>query len=331
MHGTKDDHINALQPAERKFTDPDRTATGEKRARVALRKLETLWINTGTLCNIECANCYIESSPTNDRLVYFSASDARAVYDEIAELGLGTREIGFTGGEPFLNPDMIEMTRDALARGFEVLILTNAMRPMQRPKVKDGLLALQRDHGARLTLRVSMDHHTAEYHDTERGPGAFGQARDGLDWLAGNGFNVSIAGRTMWGDAEPEGRAGYARLIAERGWGIDANDPAQLVLFPEMDEQADVPEITESCWGILDKSPDSVMCASSRMIVKRKGAQEPTVLPCTLLPYDRYFEMGATLRESFAADGGMFEDGAVKLCHPHCSKFCVLGGASCSG
>jgi len=330
MHGTKDDHTRALH-ARRKFTDPDWTATGERRARVALRGLETLWINTGTLCNIECVNCYIESSPTNDRLVYFSADDARAVYDEIAELDLGTREIGFTGGEPFLNPDMIQMARDALTRGFEVLILTNAMRPMQRPKVREGLLALQRDHGARLSLRVSMDHYTAKLHDTERGPGAFASTRDGVDWLAGNGFKLSIAGRTMWGEPEDEGRAGYARLIAERGWPIDADDPAQLVLFPEMDEKADVPEITEGCWSILGMSPDSVMCASSRMIVKRKGASAPTVLPCTLLPYDRAFEMGASLRESFAADGGMFADGAVKLCHPHCAKFCVLGGASCSG
>jgi len=326
MHGTRDDHFKA-----RKFSNPDRTAKGERRARVALRKLETLWINTGTLCNIECANCYIESSPKNDSLVYFSAEDARTVYDEIAELDLGTREIGFTGGEPFLNPDMIEMARDALARGFEVLILTNAMRPMQRPKVKDGLLALQRDHGARLTLRVSMDHYSAELHDTERGPGSFDQSRDGLDWLSRNGFNVSIAGRTMWDEPEAEAREGYARLIAERGWPIDASDPSQLVLFPEMDEKADVPEITENCWRILGMSPDSVMCASSRMIVKRKGAKEPTVLPCTLLPYDTAFEMGASLRESFGADGGMFEQGAVKLCHPHCSKFCVLGGASCSG
>jgi len=326
MHGTRDDHFKA-----RKFSNPDRTAKGERRARVALRKLETLWINTGTLCNIECANCYIESSPKNDSLVYFSAEDARTVYDEIAELDLGTREIGFTGGEPFLNPDMIEMTRDALARGFKVLILTNAMRPMQRPKVKDGLLALQRDHGARLTLRVSMDQYSAELHDAERGPGSFDQSRYGLDWLSRNGFNVSIAGRTMWDEPEAEAREGYARLIAERGWPIDVNDPGQLVLFPEMDEKADVPEITENCWRILGMSPDSVMCASSRMIVKRKGAKEPTVLPCTLLPYDTAFEMGASLRESFGADGGMFEQGAVKLCHPHCSKFCVLGGASCSG
>jgi hypothetical protein len=102
------------------------------------------------------------------------------------------------------------------------------------------------------------------------------------------------------------------------------------VLFPEMDLRVDVPEITTACWGILHKSPSDVMCASSRMVVKRKGAAAPTVLPCTLLPYDPAFEMGATLGEAVRADGGMFEHGAVKLCHPHCAKFCVLGGGSCS-
>ena len=109
-----------------------------------------------------------------------------------------------------------------------------------------------------------------------------------------------------------------------------ANDPSQLVLFPEMDARADVPEITTACWGILHKSPSDVMCASSRMVVKRKGAACPVVLPCTLLPYDEAFEMGTTLAEAARADGGMFGGGAVKLCHPHCAKFCVLGGGSCS-
>lgn len=49
-----------------KFQDPFVTATGETRASVALTNPQTLWFNTGTLCNIECANCYIESSPTNE-------------------------------------------------------------------------------------------------------------------------------------------------------------------------------------------------------------------------------------------------------------------------
>ena len=63
--------------AERKFADPERTATGEPRARVAFAGLATLWFNTGTLCNIACANCYIESSPTNDALLPLAAADVR--------------------------------------------------------------------------------------------------------------------------------------------------------------------------------------------------------------------------------------------------------------
>ncbi len=98
-----------------------------------------------------------------------------------------------------------------------------------------------------------------------------------------------------------------------------------------MDERADVPEITEACWESLGKNPSEIMCASSRMVVKRKGAETPVVLPCTLLPYDRGFEMGTTLADAGRADGGMFDHGAVKLCHPHCARFCVLGGGTCSG
>ena len=59
----------------RKFQDPFLTATGERRARVPLRALETVWFNTGTLCNLTCQHCYIESSPKNDRLVYLTAAE----------------------------------------------------------------------------------------------------------------------------------------------------------------------------------------------------------------------------------------------------------------
>jgi hypothetical protein len=317
-----------LDPA--KFRDPDRTALGAPRASVVLGTLETLWINTGTLCNVTCANCYIESSPGNDRLAYFNLADAVALYDEIAELGLGTAEIGFTGGEPFMNPDLPAMLAAALDRGFSVLVLTNAMRPMQRPRVLRELLALKQRHGRRLRLRVSLDHYGPELHERERGPDTWAPAVAGLDWLVANGTAVSVAGRTCWDEPMPAARAGYAALFEARGWPIDAADPASLVLFPEMDARVDVPEITTACWDILHKSPADIMCASSRMVVRRKGADRPAVMPCTLIAYDEAFEMGATLAESLGADGGNFEAGAVKLNHPHCARFCVLGGGSCS-
>ena len=145
-----------LDPA--KFRDPYLTRMGEKRAWVGLERLETLWINTGTLCNLACASCYIESSPTNDALAYLSLAEAEAYFEEAA--ALGTRTIGFTGGEPFMNPEIAAMLDEALGRGYRVLVLTNAMRPML--KAKAPLLALRQRYGHRLTLRVSIDHRPGE-------------------------------------------------------------------------------------------------------------------------------------------------------------------------
>jgi uncharacterized Fe-S cluster-containing radical SAM superfamily protein len=310
---------NVAPLAAAKFKDPLCTAAGEPRARVALKRLDTLWFNTGTLCNITCRNCYIKSSPRNDRLEYLGVADIRPYLDEIARDGLATREIGFTGGEPFMNPHIFALLDECLARGFRTLVLTNAMRPMQRHKVR--LLDLKRRYGDHLVIRVSLDHFTAERHEDERGFATFAPIRDGLVWLARNGFNLAVAGRTMWGEDEAAERAGYARLFAAHAIPVDAHDPAALVLFPEMDAGADVPEISEACWGILGKSPTDVMCASSRMVVKRKGAAHPAVLACTLIPYDASFELGATLAQAARA---------VPLNHPHCARFCVLGSASCS-
>ena len=244
-----------------------------------------------------------------------------AYLDEIDEMGLGRVEIGVTGGEPFLNPHMLGIMELSLSRGHSLLMLTNAMRPMMRPKIKKGLLDLKARYGDRLTLRVSLDHFTQAEHDEERGQGSFEIVLKGLDWLSENGFAINIAGRLSFSESEPQARTGYGDLIARQGWAINSADPASLVLFPEMDETVDVPEITIACWGILNISPDAMMCASSRMVVKRKGDTQTSVLACTLLWDDKQFEMGKSLKESLSP---------VALNHPHCAKFCVLGGASCS-
>jgi uncharacterized Fe-S cluster-containing radical SAM superfamily protein len=302
-----------------KFRDPLVTAKGETRASVGLRGLETLWFNTGTLCNLTCRNCYIESSPRNDRLAYLTAADVERYLDEIARNRLPTKLIGFTGGEPFMNPDIIAMLRSVLTRGHQALVLTNAMKPMR--KVRPALLALREQFADRLTIRVSLDHHDPAIHEQERGRRSWTPAMDGLVWLARNGFRLDVAGRRFTGETEASMREGFAALFAEHAIPVDARDPARLVLFPEMDPQQDVPEITTACWGILHKSPDDVMCASARMVVRRKDAPSPVVLACTLLAYDPRFEMGTTLAEASAP---------VSLNHPFCASFCVLGGASCS-
>jgi MoaA/NifB/PqqE/SkfB family radical SAM enzyme len=312
------DQITARLRPE-KFRDPFATATGETRATVALRSLDTLWFNTGTLCNLTCANCYIESSPRNDRLDWLSVDDVRDYLDEIARDNLPTRLIGFTGGEPFMNRDIVAMLDLTLSRGMQALVLTNAMLPMRKQRV--ALLDLKDRHGANLTIRVSLDHHTQAIHEAERGRRSWAPTIDGLVWLAKNGFSLDVAGRRFTSETEDQLRAGYARLFADLDIAVNARDPVRLMLFPEMDPGRDVPEITTSCWGILHKSPDDVMCASARMVVKRKDASTPAVLACTLIPYDPRFELGQTLKDA---------SGAVPLNHPYCASFCVLGGAACS-
>jgi hypothetical protein len=261
----------------------------------------------------------MDSSPSNDSLIYLSLSEVGGYLDEIDATGLPVEEIAFTGGEPFMNRDLPGMIEQAMARGHRVLVLTNAMKPMWNKRQR--LLDIFKRYGEKLTLRVSIDHFTQAKHETIRGQYTWEPMIRGLRWLAENGFNLAVAGRTCWEESDDEGRRGYDRLFAAKAIPIDAFDPVSLVLFPEMDPGADVPEITINCWDILGVAPETMMCASSRMILKRRGAEKPVIVPCTLLPYDAEFELGQCLTESAKT---------VQLNHPHCAKFCVLGGASCS-
>ena len=312
--------VKEVTPRE-KFSHPHITADGEPRASVEFRALKTLWFNTGTLCNIACDNCYIESTPTNDRLSYLTVNEAKSFLDEICADKLATEEIGITGGEPFTNPDIVSIMQECLSRGFRLLVLTNAMRPMMRSRIQAALLDLHKRFGEQLTLRVSVDHFNSELHERERGANTWQPMLAGLKWLTLNGLHINIAGRTRWGESEAQLRQGFADLFARHGIAVDAYDKKRLMLFPEMDLTAQVPEITEACWEILGVKPEDQMCATGRMVVKHKGAATPSVMACTLLPYDERFELGSSLAAASKV---------VPLNHPHCAKFCVLGGGSCS-
>ncbi|MAG90957.1 MAG: radical SAM protein [Rhodobacteraceae bacterium] len=303
-----------------KFSNPLITRDGDQRAFVEFNGFKTLWFNTGTLCNIACSNCYIESSPKNDRLVYLSFADVVEFLDELEELSGKTCEIGFTGGEPFLNPDFLKMLAECQRRDLSIMVLTNAMKPLQN-KI-DGLLQLKKAFGAKkIVFRVSIDHYNKDLHEVERGAGTWDPMIKGLRWLRDNKYTINVAGRSLSQESDNECREGYKILFDELGLQLDAYNPNELVIFPEMDITVDVPEITTNCWEILSVRPETQMCASSRMVVKRKGQERPIVVSCTLLPYEREFELGKTLSEASKK---------IYLNHQHCSKFCVLGGASCS-
>ncbi|MBT4935012.1 MAG: radical SAM protein [Rhodospirillaceae bacterium] len=303
-----------------KFINPDITAKGDKRAVVALTHLKTLWFNTGSLCNIACQNCYMDSTPTNDSLAYLSVADVENYLQEIEQENLPVEEIAFTGGEPFMNKALIPMLRMSLDKGYRVLVLTNAMKPLHHRF--DDLLDLKGRFDDKLAIRVSIDHYSRDKHEAIRGENTWTPMLRGLKWLAENAFNMTIAGRTCWNEGDGMARASYAALFKAQNIPVNASDPSALVLFPEMDNTLDVPEITTHCWDILGVAPETMMCATSRMVIKRKGGVGPLVVPCTLLPYDPTFELGQDL-------GGSSK--TVQLNHPHCARFCVLGGASCSG
>ncbi len=304
---------------DRRFADPAITEAGEPHASVSLDALKTLWFNTGTVCNIACTGCYIESTPRNDKLIYLSRADFDRFMDEAAASHPELTEIGFTGGEPFMNPDAPGMIESALARGYRVLVLTNAMRPMQRHFAL--LERLHREYGRRFAIRVSLDHYTPEGHERMRGAGSFAPALIGLSWLAARDFDLAIAARFGDEEAEQDFRAAFAGPFRELGLALDAADPERLALFPELAGRALPPEVGETCWQALHKSGRAVMCQSSRMVVHRKGEAAPRVAACTLLPYADGFDLGGSLAEAV---------GPVKLNHPFCARFCVFGAASCS-
>ena len=301
---------------DNKFKDQKVTADGSNRAFIEARNIKTLWFNTGTLCNIECKNCYIESSPKNDSLAYLTFEEVKSFIDEAIDKNFGTNEIGFTGGEPFMNKDIMKMIDYSLRKRLKVLVLSNAMKPMLN-RTKE-LIKLNHSN---LTIRVSIDHYEKEKHEEIRGKNTYDVMLQGLKWLNENNFNYTLATRLLWNEKEEDLRKNFGTFIKNNNLRLDTNSPKELVTFAEMDEKIDTPEITTSCWDILNKDPNDVMCSWSRMVVRKKNSKNPSVIACTLLPYADEFDLGETLTNSLQK---------IYLNHKHCSKFCVLGGSSCS-
>jgi len=302
--------------SDNKFKNQKVTADGSNRAFIEARNIKTLWFNTGTLCNIECKNCYIESSPKNDSLAYLTFEEVKSFIDEAIDKNLGTNEIGFTGGEPFMNKDIMKMIDYSLRKRLKVLVLSNAMKPMLN-RTKE-LIKLNHSN---LTIRVSIDHYEKEKHEEIRGKNTYDVMMQGLKWLNENNFNYTLATRLLWNEKEEDLRKNFGTFIKNNNLRLDTNSPKELVTFAEMDEKIDTPEITTSCWDILNKDPNDVMCSWSRMVVRKKNSKNPSVIACTLLPYADEFDLGETLTNSLQK---------IYLNHKHCSKFCVLGGSSCS-
>ena len=290
---------------------------GKPRASVKLNSLETLWFNTGTLCNLNCQGCYIESSPYNNSLEYIKFEEVKFYIDEIVSNNLKTSIIGFTGGEPFMNPDIIKILKYVLNSGFNTLVLTNGMRPMKL-KFQD---ILNLPFLNKMKIRVSIDHFLKPLHEKIRGINTWDSLIENIVWLKKNNIKLDIASRLEDGENETDKREGFKNLFKKIGISLDAKDKKTLVLFPPMNMEKSSTEITQDCWKILNKKPEDLMCSNSRMIVKKKGEKNTKILACTLITKDKNFELGETIMKS---------NKNVTLSHPFCSQFCFLGNSSCN-
>jgi len=77
--------------------------------------------NTTNRCNLYCEHCYRDAGTeaTNE----LSTEEGKALLDEIASVG--TQLMVFSGGEPFMRDDILELTRHAKALGMRPVYGTN--------------------------------------------------------------------------------------------------------------------------------------------------------------------------------------------------------------
>jgi uncharacterized Fe-S cluster-containing radical SAM superfamily protein len=275
-----------------------------------LHHLDALWIQVaGTLCNLTCTHCFVSCGPQDQRHALLSRDEVRT---RVAEaLPLGVKEFYFTGGEPFLHRELIEILADTLEHG-PVTVLTNGTLLTDRRI--EALARLSDAALYSLEIRVSLDGASAAEHDFIRGAGAYERAIDGLVRLSRRGM-MPIVTVTRPEDSEPsEFRARWIeRLVA-----VGISRPRLKVLpFFRLGRESSRTrgyEAGETLAGLGEAFDPAVLpCGSCRAVTSRG------VFPCPLLVDEPGARMGARLDEAH---------GPVALSHGACFT-CWVTGSTC--
>jgi molybdenum cofactor biosynthesis enzyme MoaA len=273
---------------------------------VPLLALDTLWLQVaGTLCNLQCTHCFISSSPTNHRFEMMSLAQVR---ERLAEAeALGVKEYYFTGGEPFLHRDILEMLEAALALG-PVTVLTNGV--LIKPETAARLRAISDASEYSLDLRVSLDGLDAATNDPVRGAGTFERIGEGLRHLVGAGLTPVVTVTEAYAGAETE--AGRTRLLAlMRDLGLPR---PRLKVMPLLRLGAESRrtrgyEAAESLLGeaLTHEDMERLACGTGRMATARG------VWVCPILLDTESARLGDTLAESLRPFA--LEHAACYTCH----------------
>lgn len=281
--------------------------------RVELTALDELWFQvSGTLCNLECSHCFISCSPKNDSFGYLSLETVQRVLDESRSFGV--REYYFTGGEPFLNREMVPIACTTLEYG-PVTILTNAT-VLKEEWLKE-LAAAEEASLYSLEFRVSIDGPNASTNDPIRGEGTFDRAMRGVRLLVQHGFLPIITMTRTWPEAEEtDVLSAFRRVLAEHG----CTRP-RLKVLPRLQIGAEAQRtcgyrsyerVTHEMLEGFDKS--QLLCNHSRIVTDRG------VYVCPILIDAPEARLGDTLSEA----GSPFE-----LNHGACFT-CYQYGAICT-
>ncbi|MGH1460809.1 MAG: radical SAM protein [Neptuniibacter sp.] len=290
------------------------TQEGEPRGYIDPFTLRELWFHTGTACNLQCPFCLEGSAPGDKRLELVKFEDAKPYIDEA--LGLGVEQFSFTGGEPFLAKQLVQILSYA-AKHRPCLVLTNGTEAIQQRMDEVSRLS-STPHP--VSFRVSIDKPTAEEHDAGRGEGNFVKAMQGLKKLYDAGFHISVARHMDKDEDHTAMEAAYRVLFMNYGLPEDLN----IVAFPDFATPGSlpqVPQVTTSCMTTYqtEESRQQFMCAFSKMVVKKSGRMR--VYACTLVDDDEEYDLGSSLKASLSE--------RISMKHHRCYS-CFAYGSSCS-
>jgi sulfatase maturation enzyme AslB (radical SAM superfamily) len=280
--------------------------------RVELSSLDTLWFQVGgTVCNLACTHCFISCSPTNHTHEPMTLAEVERYLEQA--VALGVKEYYFTGGEPFLNPEMEAILAATLKVGPASVLTHGLLLDRQRCR---RLAALAAGSEYSLDLRVSLDGLSAEANDPIRGAGTFARALQGIENLLAEGLNPILTVTAVDpASATPEGRQRFLDLLR----GLGAGKP-RLKVLPvfKLGAEAERSGAYES-WQRLaagdapGESWDHLQCSSCRMVT------DQGVWVCPILVNEPAGRMGAALADAL---------GPYPLAHPACWT-CHVHGVSC--
>lgn len=167
---------------------------------IELSHLDHLWFQVGgTRCNLACHHCFISCHPKNDSFGFLSLDEVKRRLEESLELGV--KEYYFTGGEPFLNREMVEILIETLRYG-PATVLTNGT--VFKPEWLERLRAADEASPYSLEIRVSIDGFSPETNDPIRGEGTFRRAMQGVRQLVDHGFLPIITAARTWPHADED-------------------------------------------------------------------------------------------------------------------------------